>query len=126
MATTGVRRGPMNSPIARLWEGSTRPADADRYLEYLRLTGLADYERAIGNRGALALRSIEGDRADFLLLSFWDSEAAIRGFAGEPIERARFYPEADAFLVRWQETVRHLQLVHSAALRLPERREISP
>ena len=108
----------MSSPIARLWEGSTRASDADRYLEYLRLTGLADYERAGGNRGVLALRSVEGDRADFLLLSFWDSDAAIRGFAGKPIERARFYPEDEAFLVRRQETVRHMEAVHLAGLRL--------
>jgi len=105
-------------PIARLWEGSTRASEADRYLEYLRLTGLADYERAAGSRGVLALRSLDGELADFLLLSVWDSEAAIRGFAGESIERARFYPEDDAFLVRRQERVRHMQVVHSTPLRL--------
>jgi hypothetical protein len=109
----------MRPLITRLWEGSTRAADGDRYLAYLRRTGLADYERAAGNRGVLALRGAEGDRADFLLLTFWDSADAIRGFAGEPIERARFYPEDDAFLIRRQETVRHLDLVHRAALRLP-------
>ena len=102
----------MRSLIARLWEGSTRAADADRYLESLRRTGLADYVRTPGNRGVLALRSIGVDRADFLLLTLWESEAAIRGFAGEPIDRARFYPEDDAFLVRRQETVRHFELVH--------------
>jgi len=109
----------MDSPIARLWEGSTRAADADSYLEYLRRTGLADYEGAVGNQGVLALRGIVGDRADFLLVTFWESEAAIRRFAGEPIERARFYPEDEAFLVRRGETVRHLELVHHAALQLP-------
>ena len=108
----------MEPLITRLWEGSTRAADADRYLEYLHRTGLRDYQRAPGNQGVLALRGIAGDRADFLLLTFWDSEAAIRGFAGEPIERARFYPEDEAFLIRRQETVRHLELVHHAALRL--------
>lgn len=108
----------MTPPIARLWEGSTRASEADRYLEYLHRTGLTDYERAAGNRGVLALRSVEGDLADFLLLSFWDSEAAIRGFAGEPIERARFYPEDEAFLVRRQERVRHMVAVHSTPLRL--------
>ena len=104
----------MSSLIARLWEGSTRASDADRYLEYLHRTGLADYARTPGNRGVLALRSVEVDRADFLLLTLWESEAAIRGFAGEPIDRARFYPEDDAFLVRRQETVRHLHVVHGA------------
>ena len=116
----------MRSPIARLWEGSTRAADADRYLEYLRRTGLADYERTPGNRGVLALRSVGRERADFLLVSFWDSEAAIRAFAGDPVERARFYPEDEAFLVRRQETVRHLDLIHSTALRLRERGETAP
>jgi len=108
----------MEPLIARLWEGSTRAADADRYLEYLHRTGLREYQRAPGNQGVVALRAITGDRADFLLLTFWDSEAAIRGFAGEPIDRARFYPEDDAFLISRQETVRHLELVHHAALRL--------
>lgn len=108
----------MTSPIARLWEGATRASDADRYVEYLRQTGLADYERSAGNQGVLALRRLVGDRADFLLVSFWESEAAIRGFAGEPIERARFYPEDDTFLVRREETVRHFQLVHPLSLRL--------
>jgi hypothetical protein len=102
----------MSSLIARLWEGSTRPSDADRYLEHLRRTGLADYARTAGNRGVLALRSVGVDRADFLLLTLWQSEAAIRDFAGEPIDRARFYPEDEAFLVRRQETVRHLHVVH--------------
>jgi heme-degrading monooxygenase HmoA len=108
----------MSSLIARLWEGSTRASDADRYLEYLRRTGLADYERSAGNRGVLALRRLEGSRADFLLVSIWESESAIRAFAGDPIERARFYPEDDAFLVRREETVRHLELVHPPTLRL--------
>lgn len=107
----------MTSPIARLWEGSARASDADRYLEYLRHTGLADYERSAGNQGVLALRRLAGDQADFLLISFWESEAAIRGFAGEPIVRARFYPEDDTFLVRREETARHFQLVHPLTLR---------
>ena len=108
----------MEPLIARLWEGSTRAADADRYLEYLHRTGLREYQRAPGNQGVLALRAITGDRADFLLLTLWNSEAAIRGFAGEPIDHARFYPEDEAFLIRRQETVRHLELVHHATLRL--------
>jgi len=108
----------MSSPIARLWEGSTRASDADRYLEYLRRTGLADYQSTPGNQGVLVLRRIEGDRADFLLVSLWQSEGAIRSFAGESIERARFYPEDEAFLIRSEEAVRHFQLVHPPALRL--------
>jgi len=108
----------MSSLIARLWEGSTRASDADRYLEVLKRTGLADYQRTPGNQGVLALRRLEASRADFLLVSFWESESAIRAFAGDPIERARFYPEDDALLVRRDETVRHLELVHPRTVQL--------
>ena len=104
--------------IGRIWEGSTREADAERYLEYLRGSGLADYARTGGNRGVLAFRGTDSGRADFLLLTLWDSEEAIRRFAGDPIERARFYPDDDAFLIRRQPTARHVALVHHAGLRL--------
>jgi len=104
--------------IGRIWEGSTRDTDADRYLEYLRGSGLAEYARTEGNRGVLAFRSTGAERADFLLLTLWDSEEAIRRFAGEPLERARFYPDDDAFLIRRQPTARHLALVHHSGLRL--------
>jgi heme-degrading monooxygenase HmoA len=98
--------------IARTWTGATRAADADSYLAYLHATGLAEYQATPGNRGVLALRRIEGDRAEFLLLTLWDSEEAIRRFAGDDIERAVFYPEDERFLVARDDTVRHYEVVY--------------
>jgi heme-degrading monooxygenase HmoA len=109
----------MSPLIARLWEGSTRAADADTYLSYLRGTGLADYERTQGNRGVLTLRRRDRDRADFLLLTLWESEVAIRAFAGEAPLRARFYPEDDRFLIHREEEVRHFKLVHHSGITVP-------
>jgi heme-degrading monooxygenase HmoA len=100
--------------IARTWAGATRAADADTYLDYLHRTGLAQYRATTGNRGVLALRRIDGDRAEFLLLTLWDSEEAIRRFAGDDIEQAVFYPEDDRFLVARDERVRHYEVVHQA------------
>jgi hypothetical protein len=97
--------------IARTWAGATRAADADAYLEYLHATGFASYRATPGNRGVLALRRIENDRAEFLILSLWDSELAIRGFAGDDINRAVFYPEDERFLVGRDEHVNHYQVV---------------
>ena len=96
--------------IARTWRGATSADDADAYLEYLHETGLAEFRRTEGNRGALALRKIEGNRAEFVILSLWDSEEAIRRFAGEDISKAVFYPEDDRFLVKREETVTHWQI----------------
>jgi len=98
--------------IARTWRGATRAEDADRYLAYLHATGFAGFRETEGNRGALALRRVEGERAEFLLVSFWDSEAAIRRFAGDDPGRAVFYPEDERFLVQRDERVEHFEVVY--------------
>ena len=65
------------------------------------------YRETPGNVGAWILRRDEGDRTEFTTLSFWDSLESIRGFAGDEIERAVFYPEDDRFLVDREVTVKH-------------------
>ncbi len=100
--------------IVRTWRGATRAADAERYLEYLERTGLSEYRSTPGNRGALALRRIDGDRAEFLLITFWDSDDAVRSFAGAQPDRAVFYPEDEQFLVDRDEHVTHYDLVWRA------------
>jgi heme-degrading monooxygenase HmoA len=98
--------------IARTWAGATRAEDADRYLEYLHATGFREYRVTPGNQGVLALRRLEGERAEFLLVSLWDSMEAVRRFAGDEPERAVFYPEDERFLVERDERVRHYEVVH--------------
>jgi len=96
--------------IARIWRGAAREEAADEYVEYLRRTGLKEYRQTPGNRGAYVLRRILGDRAEFVTLSFWDSEESIRAFAGEDIEKAVFYPEDDRFLVAREPTTEHYEV----------------
>src|SRR3954469_131627 len=97
--------------IARTWRGATRAEDADAYLEYLERTGFSEYRKTPGNRSVLGLRRIVDDRAEFLLISLWDSEEAIRGFAGKEIEKAVFYPEDERFLIQRENHVSHYQVV---------------
>jgi heme-degrading monooxygenase HmoA len=101
--------------IARTWQGATRAEDADAYLEYLHQTGLPEYQRTEGNRGVLALRRITNDRAEFLLVTLWESEEAIRRFAGDRPENAVFYPEDERFLIERGERVSHYEVVYDAA-----------
>jgi heme-degrading monooxygenase HmoA len=96
--------------IARIWRGWTALGDADAYVEYLHRTGMPAYRATPGNRGAWILRRPVGDRMEFVTLSFWDSMAAVRAFAGEEPERAVFYPEDDRFLVDRELTVQHHEL----------------
>jgi heme-degrading monooxygenase HmoA len=98
--------------IARLWTGAVRPADADAYADYIRDTGLEEYTRTPGNRGAWMLRRDEGERTEFVTLSFWDSEDAIRAFAGDDIEAAVYYPDDDRYLIERGPRVRHYLVTH--------------
>jgi heme-degrading monooxygenase HmoA len=97
--------------IARTWRGWTRPEDADEYVRYVQETGIAQYRATPGNRAAYILRREDGDRTEFLTLTFWDSLESVRGFAGDDIEAAVFYPEDDRFLVDRETVARHFDVV---------------
>ena len=97
--------------IARTWRGVTRAEDADVYVEYLEKTGFHEYRATPGNLGVLGLRRVVDGRAEFLLVTLWESEEAIRKFAGEDIDRAVFYPEDDRFLIEKGERVDHFEVV---------------
>jgi heme-degrading monooxygenase HmoA len=93
--------------IARTWHGRV-PADrAAEYFDYLRRTGLSDYAATPGNRGVLVQQRIEGPVAHFTLTTLWDSLDAIKQFAGEDYERARYYPEDDGYLLEREPQVTH-------------------
>jgi heme-degrading monooxygenase HmoA len=93
--------------IARTWRGAVRAEDAEPYADYIGATGIAEYAATPGNLGAYLLYRIDGDRAEVMTISFWESLDAIRGFAGDDIERAVFYPEDDRYLVDRDDTANH-------------------
>jgi heme-degrading monooxygenase HmoA len=84
--------------ILRSWRGAVRAEDAERYLEHQERTGVSEYRETAGNRGAIVLSRARGDLVEVVTLSLWDSMDAVRGFAGDDPERARFYPGDDDLL----------------------------
>ena len=91
-----------------------RREDADAYVAYINETGLPANAATPANRGAWMLRRDDGERTEVITFSFWDSLEAIRGFAGEAVETAVFYPEDDRFLVERDLTVKHYEVADSA------------
>jgi len=85
-------------------------ARADEYETYLNRTGLPDYRKTPGNAGAWILRRSDGAVTDFLIVTHWDSLESIRAFAGLPVDRARYYPEDDDFLLEKEEKVAHYDI----------------
>lgn len=100
--------------IARTWRGVVRAEDAEAYAEYIRATGIAEYTATPGNRGAYLLYRIDGERAKVLTISFWDSLDAVRGFTGDDIDRAVFYPEHDRYLGDRDLTANHFVVAASS------------
>ena len=96
--------------IVRIWRGWTRPEDTDAYASYIKETGLAAYSATSGNQGAYLIGRSDDDSTEFLTISFWDSLESIRGFAGDEIEEAVFYPEDERFLVDREAFVRHYRV----------------
>ena len=85
--------------IARQWHGRVRTAQADEYFAYLQRTGLSDYASTPGNRGVFVFRRAE------------ESWEAIRAFAGEDVEVARYYPEDNDYLLEREPAVTHYEVL---------------
>ena len=97
--------------IARIWHGVTRASDFDAYWRLLQELAIPDYRRTPGNRGVRLFRRLDGDRAHFLTLSYWTSLDAIRAFAGDDIEVAKYYPEDRDFLLEFEPIVQHFEVI---------------
>ena len=102
--------------IARIWHGVTLQSKADEYMALLHKTGIADYRNTEGNQGVHVLRRMEGDKAHFLIITFWDSVEAIQNFAGGGYEKARYYPEDKDYLLEFEEKVIHYDVMFSSTM----------
>ena len=98
-----------SSSITRIWHGRTRAEHADEYLKLIVETGVADYKKVPGNLSTEIWRQIEGDVCHFWTVTKWDSSDSIREFAGDDIEKAKYYPEDEQYLLEFEPTVRHCE-----------------
>lgn len=105
------------SMIARVWHGWTATEDADGYEVLLRgsiLPSIAD--RGIeGYRGAHLLRRVDGDEIEFVTILWFDSLAAVRGFAGEDHATAVIPAAARELLTRFEEQSQHYETLAEPA-----------
>jgi heme-degrading monooxygenase HmoA len=93
--------------VARVWKGWTRADDIGRYVDYVKATGVDGLGATPGNRGVYIFTRVDGDRAEMIVTSLWDSRDSIRAFAGDDIDVAVFYPEDDEYLVDREWTCTH-------------------
>jgi heme-degrading monooxygenase HmoA len=101
--------------ILRIWHGRTRRERADEYAAFLTLRAIPDYRGTAGNLDVAILRRDEADVSHFLTLTRWESEDAIRAFAGSEVLKAKYYAEDKDFLLEFEPTVQHYVVVARAS-----------
>lgn len=97
--------------IARIWHGRVPVEKTEAYSQYLRETGLKDYEATQGNRGVYLLKKPEGVFTHFITLTFWRDIASIKKFSGPEFEKARYYQKDPDFLTEQETYVAHYEIV---------------
>ena len=100
--------------ILRRWSGRIRTADEEEYVDYVKRTGADDYASTPGNLGfQIVMRAVGDGSSEVTTLSWWESMEAIKAFAGENPEVARYYPDDDRFLVDRPRNVDHYRVCAS-------------
>jgi heme-degrading monooxygenase HmoA len=97
--------------VARMWRGEVPLARADEYEAYLNSEGLGKLRSIPRNMGVQMFRRTVGDREEFVVISYWPDENAIRAYAGEDVLRARLMPRDPEFLIDPDKNVRHFKVV---------------
>jgi heme-degrading monooxygenase HmoA len=97
--------------IARFWSAHATPAHAPAYANHLKTHVLPAVRGVDGYEGAVVLEREDSDMVEIIVITWWRSLEAIRGFAGDDIEDAVVADEASALLTRFDRRVRHYTLV---------------
>jgi len=96
--------------IARVWSAQTTPAGAPAYVEHLREQVLPTLRTLDGYGGAMLLERPLADAVEVIVITFWQSVDAIRGFAGDDLEGAVVAEEAAAILTQFDRRVTHYEV----------------
>jgi heme-degrading monooxygenase HmoA len=94
--------------IARIWSARATPANASAYIEHFLHAVLPLVRRIRGYAGATVLRGDGDELVDITVITRWESLAAIREFAGEPIDQAVVTEHARQLLASCDDRVRHM------------------
>ncbi len=105
--------------IVRMWHGRVPTSKAATYREFTNARAIPDYRSVKGNLSVHVLERHEGEVTHFVTLTFWESLEAVKGFAGQNIETAKYYPEDKVFLLEFEPNVVHYEVVGQDPATLP-------
>lgn len=94
-----------------MWHGRVPTKKAKDYRAFLNQRAIPDYQSVAGNLSVHILERTEGEITHFITLTFWESMDVIKVFAGDEVEKAKYYPEDNDFLIEFEPTVVHYEVV---------------
>ena len=93
--------------ISRQWRGLTRSDQASSYEEHLRAETFPALRNIEGFVDAAILRRRVPSGIEFLIVTRWESMAAIEKFAGADVEAAVVPDKVQAMMLEYDRRVRH-------------------
>ncbi len=100
--------------IIRQWRGRTLPEKADDYEALMTKLAIPDYSRVAGLLAYYFTRNDQAEYTEFLLITHWESVEAIKQFAGEDYQKAKYYDEDKDYLLEFAEFVEHFEVFASS------------
>jgi heme-degrading monooxygenase HmoA len=97
--------------IIRMWHGRVSHKDGLAYRDFLKQRAIPDYQSIDGNIDVRILERVEDDAVHFITMTSWESMEAIKSFAGGDPERAKYYPEDQQYLLEFEPSVVHYEVV---------------
>jgi heme-degrading monooxygenase HmoA len=97
--------------IVRLWKGRALPEQADAYKTHVTTTVFPKLAQLKGFlRGRVLCRDLDR-HVEFLVMTEWESQTAIRAFAGDTPDLAVVGPAARAVLSDYDSRVEHFEVI---------------
>lgn len=106
--------------ITRIWHGRTRPDKSESYLQFLLHEGTSEYIRTAGNRSVKIWRNNQKDSTHFWTVTEWPDTKAIKEFAGDEYEKAKYYAEDEGVLLEFEDKVAHYECFDVSNHRIKE------
>lgn len=98
--------------VARHWRGVAVAARSDEYLAHLRIETFPKLHSIPGFQRAQVLTRHLSFGVEFLVITEWESEDAIRAFAGEDVEAAVVPPLVQSLMIFFDRHAQHYDVQH--------------
>ncbi len=101
----------MANVISRHWRGLAKAERADDYVEHLRRETFPALQTIPGFLGASVLRRSLAQGVEFVVITRWNSLAAIHAFAGPRAETAVVPEQVQQMMIEYESSARHYDVI---------------